>query len=408
MLTTLAYYLHDLNPIIFELGPIKPRWYGLSYLMGFLGAYILIRKLARDGMLRLAPDKVADMVLNSCIFGVLIGGRLGYVLFYDLPNALKEHATPLLWQFTDAFPYWGVLRVMDGGMSAHGGILFSILTLAWFAHRYKASLVNILDAAAMVVPIGLCFGRIANFINGELYGHITSVPWAVKFPSEIWAPTNGAREIPPEQLANMKFAVGEYLGDHWQDLTARQVQDFLANHPEFNKILSEQFGALHLESAAQLDAVKHWLGDQLGQNPTNILNWDLARWWEHSSGSFHQFLHSQFDVILHPRHPSQLYEALLEGVLLFIIVWTIGRLWRKDGMAGGAFAVGYPLMRIIGEQFRVGDTPTHILGVTISYGVIYSLAMLIPGAIYWLYWIKRNRRIPWAPAAPAAAPPTQV
>ena len=117
MLSSLAYYVHDLNPIIFELGPIKPRWYGFAYLMGFLGAYILIRKLASDGMLRLSKDKVADLVLNSCIFGVLIGGRLGYVLFYDLPAALKDHATPLLWQFNDVFPYWGALRVMDGGMS---------------------------------------------------------------------------------------------------------------------------------------------------------------------------------------------------------------------------------------------------------------------------------------------------
>src|ERR1035437_3379667 len=190
MFNCLAYYVHDLNPIIFELGPVKPRWYGLSYLMGCLGPYLLIRKLSKDGMLRLPRDKVADLVLNCCIFGVLVGGRLGFVLFYDLPNALKHHVTPLLWQFSDPFPYWGVLRVMDGGMSAHGGILFTILTLAWFAWKYRVSLINIGYAACMVVPVGLCFGRIANFINGELYGHVASVPWAVKFPSELYAPTN--------------------------------------------------------------------------------------------------------------------------------------------------------------------------------------------------------------------------
>src|SRR3954451_5441629 len=99
----LAYYLHNLNPIIFQLGPIKPRWYGLAYLMGFLAAYILIMKLSRRGMLRLHPDRVPDMVLNGCIFGVLIGGRLGYILFYDLPISLHEGRTPLLWSFTSDF-----------------------------------------------------------------------------------------------------------------------------------------------------------------------------------------------------------------------------------------------------------------------------------------------------------------
>ena len=137
MLNFLAYYLHDLNPVIFSWWYITPRWYGLSYLMGFLGAYLLLVKLQRDGMLRLPREKVADLVLNCCIFGVLIGGRLGYCLFYDLPNALKEGHTPLLW-FTSQFPYWGFLRVWEGGMSAHGGVLFTILTLLWFQPRTTA------------------------------------------------------------------------------------------------------------------------------------------------------------------------------------------------------------------------------------------------------------------------------
>jgi phosphatidylglycerol---prolipoprotein diacylglyceryl transferase len=292
MLTTLAYYLHDLNPIIFELGPIKPRWYGLSYLMGFLGAYILIRKLARDGMLRLAPDKVADMVLNSCIFGVLIGGRLGYVLFYDLPNALKEHATPLLWQFTDAFPYWGALRVMDGGMSAHGGILFSILTLAWFAHRYKASLVNILDAAAMVVPIGLCFGRIANFINGELWGRSTDVAWAMVFPR----------------------------------------------------------------------------GGPL------------------------------------PRHPSQLYQAFFEGVVLLsviVLVWRLTDGRRRPGLLTGVFCVGYGVARIVGEVFREPDAFLGYIWGPLTMGMLLSVPLLVFGG--WL--IARAYRAPPLALDADASPP---
>ena len=93
-LHSLAYYVHNLNPLIFQLGPVKPRWYGLAYLMGFLAAYLLIMKLSRRGMLRLAPERVPDLVLNGCIFGILIGGRLGFILFYDLPISLHEGRTP--------------------------------------------------------------------------------------------------------------------------------------------------------------------------------------------------------------------------------------------------------------------------------------------------------------------------
>jgi len=336
MLATLAYYVHDLNPIIFEFGPIKPRWYGFAYLMGFLGAYLLIMKLSRDGMLRLAPERVPDMVLNGCIFGVLVGGRLGYCLFYQ----------PSLLGFSNVFPYWGVLRVWEGGMSAHGGVVFTILTLIVFAKKYKASLINIGDAACMVVPIGLCFGRIANFINGELYGHETAVPWAVKFPSEIYSPTNG---VMSQKLQDQLPAVFDKVlgsGPNWYTS---------AGFEEGLKQLSFQLQH-HVPQAVQAVA-----------------------------------------EILPPRHPSQLYEALLEGVLLFIICWTIGRLWRKDGMASGAFLTFYPVMRIIGEQFRVGDSALDWTHTNLSAGVLLSLAMMVPAVIFWVYWIKKDRRVPWVP-----------
>ncbi len=351
---TLAYYVHNLNPLIFELGWIKPRWYGFAYLMGFLGAYLLIKKLSRDGMLRLNPERVPDLVLNCCIFGVLIGGRLGFVLFYDLPISLSHGDTPLLWNFTSAFPFWGVLRVWDGGMSAHGGILFTILTLAWFSWKQKVSLVNLGDASCMVVPIGLCFGRIANFINGELYGHPTTVPWAVKFPSEVYAPTNG--ELLPSVRERLPDVMTQVIGP------------------------GDWFSQLGFDDGMRL------LSARLLHHQADAINAVAA--------------------ILPPRHPSQLYEALLEGVLLFIICWTIGRLWRKDGMASGAFLTLYPVMRIIGEQFRVGDTPLHIFGIEISKGILYSLPMVVGGAIYWGYWIKRDRRIPWVPQTVTPTPPS--
>ena len=354
-LHSLPYYVHHLNPRLFQLGPIKPRWYGLAYLMGFLAAYILIMKLSRRGMLRLSPQRVPDLVLNSCIFGVLIGGRLGYILFYDLPISLHDHRTPLLWSFSSDFPFWGLLRVNEGGMSAHGGIIFTILALIFFARKYKASFVNIGDASCMVVPIGLFFGRIANFINGELYGHPSTVPWAVKFPSEIYAPTNG----------DMLPAVRTALPSVFEKLYGVRANWF--DPDTFDQYYRTLCQELQAHSAAAISAVA---------------------------------------PILPPRHPSQLYEGLLEGALLFTICWCIGWFWRKDGMASGAFLTFYPIMRIIGEQFRVGDTPAHILGTEISKGVLYSLIMLIPALTYWIYWIKKDRRFPWVPQVDQPVEPT--
>jgi phosphatidylglycerol:prolipoprotein diacylglycerol transferase len=338
-LSFLAYYLHNLDPYIFKIGPWGPRWYGMAYLMGFLGAYLLIRKNSRDGMLRLNPSLVSDLVLNCCIFGVLIGGRLGYCLFYQ----------PSLLGFSPEFPYWGVLKVWQGGMSAHGGVVFTILTLIWFGIKYRAqgaTITNIGDAGCMVVPIGLFFGRCANFINGELYGHPATVPWAVKFPSEIYAPTNGA--IDP--------AVYAKLPGLFADL--KLPIDWLKPDGGMSEGLEIVSRRLLLHDTDTLAAVAK---------------------------------------ILPARHPSQLYEALLEGLLLFILCWTIGRLWRKDGMASGAFLTFYPLMRIIGEQFRVGDTPMPIFGLEISKGVLYSIPMALAGAIYWGYRIFRSQPNVWKP-----------
>ena len=340
----LAYYVHNLDPYIFRIGSWGPRWYGMAYLMGFLGAYLLIQKNSRDGMLRLNPALISDLVLNCCIFGVLIGGRLGYCLFYQ----------PSLLGFSPEFPYWGVLKVWQGGMSAHGGVVFTILTLIWFGIKYRAqgaTITNIGDAACMVVPIGLFFGRCANFINGELYGHPATVPWAVKFPSEIYAPTNGV--IDPAVMAKLTP---------------------LLNVP--------------------LDLIK---GDYLREEALNKLAAQLAA---HDPQAVNMVA-----GILQPRHPSQLYEALLEGLLLFILCWTIGRLWRKDGMASGAFLTFYPIMRIIGEQFRVGDTPMAIFGLEISKGVLYSIPMALAGLLYWSYFILRSKPNVWKPLPKVSSTP---
>jgi prolipoprotein diacylglyceryltransferase len=352
---------------------------------------------------------------------VLFGGRLGYCLFYD---------TRLLGLFRDdhgnvAFPYWGVLAVWRGGMAAHGGVLLTIITIIVFTWRNnvavdramqpgspaekdkknltskeisalrKYSIVNIGDAACMVVPIGLFFGRVANFINGELYGHPTTVAWAVKFPSEIQNPTNNPADLPipidkldPDQILRMVAWARnnpEFAGMKFESLA-----DLINNH-----VLQRAEKILQMQDA---DRIVQWAQTRFPDAKITDTN-SLITQLQQGSANVSEMIRSKFAAMdsLPARHPSQLYEALLEGVLLFLIVWIIGRKWRRDGMASGAFLTLYPVMRIIGEQFRVGDTPVTILGMTLSKGVWYSVAMFVPGVIFWIYWIKKNRKAEWVP-----------
>ena len=157
----LAYYLHDLDPIIFRIyDNVGPRWYGLAYVLAFLCGYVLLRALVRMGYADLPLEKVADYITGCALFGVIIGGRLGYVLFYK-PEMLRE---PL-----------SILRVWEGGMSSHGGMIGILLFSLYYARRHKVSWTNLGDNLVVTAPLGLFFGRCANFINGELYGRVTNV-----------------------------------------------------------------------------------------------------------------------------------------------------------------------------------------------------------------------------------------
>src|SRR3984893_126255 len=167
----LAYYLHDLDPIIFRIyDNIGPRWYGLAYVLAFICGYALLSLLAKRGYADLPASRVGDFVTGCALFGVIVGGRLGYVFFYR-PEMLRE---PL-----------SIFRVWEGGMSSHGGMLGLLLFTLYYAHRHKISWTNLGDNLVVTAPIGLFFGRCANFINGELYGRATDVSWAMQFPKEL-------------------------------------------------------------------------------------------------------------------------------------------------------------------------------------------------------------------------------
>jgi phosphatidylglycerol:prolipoprotein diacylglycerol transferase len=165
MILTIPY--PNIDPVFLRLGPIQLRWYGLMYMLSFIVGFFVLRRFAKYRKLNMSTDDLYDL-LFYLILGVMIGGRLGYVLFYDLPSYVRA---PL-----------SILAIWQGGMSFHGGFIGMILAAIWITRKKGWSFWEIADLVCAAVPIGLGLGRIGNFINGELYGRVTTVPWAMVFP----------------------------------------------------------------------------------------------------------------------------------------------------------------------------------------------------------------------------------
>jgi len=171
-LLSVLQYPH-IDPVAFRLGPLAVRWYGLAYVAGLLIGYWLLARMIRQGKLRMNPDHLADLILWLAV-GVMLGGRLGWWFFYHRPTDQPE-----MW--------YEPIAAWHGGMSFHGaiiGIVSAVLLWTWI---YRASFWNVADCMALVAPIGLFLGRIANFINHELFGRPSNVAWAVIFPGENFA-----------------------------------------------------------------------------------------------------------------------------------------------------------------------------------------------------------------------------
>jgi phosphatidylglycerol---prolipoprotein diacylglyceryl transferase len=195
----LASYVHDLSPYLIHIGGFGLRWYGLAYLAGFVVGTLLYRRLAVLGYSDLRPEQVSDFITMAALFGVLLGGRLGYMLFYDADRFFHD---PLIF-----------FRVWEGGMASHGGILGLTLYTFWYARRHRISFLNLADNLVVVGPVGVFFGRCANFINGELYGRITSVSWGIQFPKEIllYTPEHLDRLLGKTVLIDPSFGSPEAL-----------------------------------------------------------------------------------------------------------------------------------------------------------------------------------------------------
>lgn len=253
------------DPVALSMGPIAVRWYGLMYLLGFLGFWLLGKVRTQESWRGVGGEDL-DNLLFYGVFGVILGGRLGYCLFYQGSYYLVH---PL-----------EILMIWHGGMSAHGGVIGVVVAMALYARAHQLSFWKIADFVAPLVPLGLFFGRIGNFINGELWGRIASptLPWAMIFPQA------------------------------------------------------------------------------------------------HDGGQ--------------PRHPSQLYEAGLEGLLLFALLWIYSRSPRSQGRVAGLFCFGYGVVRFIVEFFREPDAFLGLQALGLSRGQWLSLPLIVLG----LYLLLRRVR----------------
>ena len=256
----LATYIQNMDPVIIDVvGPIKLRWYGMGYLLAFVFGYYLLRWQARKKLWVLPESKVADFIAYAAFFGVFLGGRLGYILFYQIP---KDNFNG--WDELLADPAM-ILRVWDGGMASHGGILGLMIFTLVYARKNKVSWTGVGDGLCVVAPIGLGLVRIANFINGELYGRVAhGVSWAVKFPDALRH--NGRAYDAVREAGRL----------------APEVYEF--DSPQ-NDLLGHQLSYL-IEKSRDNPEILQALGNHLDA-----------------------------------RHPSQLYEALLEGLVLFAILF---------------------------------------------------------------------------------------
>ncbi len=336
---TLATYVHDLDPVIFSISEkIKLRWYGLSYVAGFLAAFLILGRLARRNLYVVTEEKVADVITYAAVFGVFLGGRLGYVIFYMIP---REGIGAVL---NDPL---SIVRVWDGGMSSHGGILGIMFFLLFYAWKNKVNWAALGDGMVVVAPLGVFFGRVANFINGELYGTYTAASnwYAVKFPKALFDPAANQ-----DHLESALFEAATVDPDG----VGQIVSDYSIGKGDFTvsrAVFENQIEPIARENPAVLEA----LGNHIPA-----------------------------------RHPSQLYEGILEGLVLFLLLFWMRRSFTKmwHGVLTGTFFVLYAIFRILVENVR---QPDHSLILGVTKGQFYSYFMIAIGLGFFAYAWKTRK-----------------
>lgn len=281
----MTHYLHDINPIAVSLGPVSIHWYGVMYLLGFGAGWLLGRARVRAGRLPNVSEQHYGDLMFYAMLGVVLGGRIGYVLFYGFADLLRD---PLM-----------IFRVWEGGMSFHGGLCGVLVAAALWSRKHRLHAFDTIDFLAPLVPPGLGFGRLGNFIGGELWGKLSDAPWSVIFP----------KALPPD-IASL--------------------------------------GMPRLRELA------------------------------------HQGVLEPF-----ARHPSQLYEALLEGVVMFTVLYVYSRKPRPRYAVSGLFGLMYGCFRFLIEFVRVPDAQLGYLAFGwLTMGQVLSLPIIAIGLI--LFWMSRR------------------
>jgi len=255
----------NINPDLFSIGPVHVRWYGVMYVLGFIAAYFLIQKQQRSKQIGLVGTTAQDLIFYLAI-GLIVGGRLGYILFYEYNDFMPYIKNPL-----------EIIATWHGGMSFHGGLIGCVLAGWIFSRRKGIPFPALADSAIVTCPIGLGLGRLGNFINGELLGRPTDVPWAMIFPA----------------------------------------------------------------------------GGPI------------------------------------PRHPTQLYESLAEGLLLFVIMWNLRKKPFKDGMMVAFFLLFYGIIRFTIEFFKEPDPQLGFLLGYFTMGQILCMAMIV-AAVFLMLFLNRK------------------
>lgn len=339
---TLAAYLHTLDPFLVRFGPdFGLRWYGLSYVAAFVIGWWLWTRLARAGTARTPANRVTDAML-WVILGTVVGGRVGYAAVYD-PWLFTE--------FSGRFPFWGLLALNKGGMASHGGMVGLGVAAWWVSRGFKeadpinggervegrAPWLHVMDMLVLIGPPGLLLGRVANFINGELLGKIVSPPgvagpwWSVQFPQELrgW--------YGPGQRDAMS---------HTPELSVEQ-----------QRVLVELVERVRLPSDTFAGGVERLIA---------------------SAGKYS----GELAGILSSRHPSQLYQAAAEGVVVGAVVWWVARKDRRPGVVSAWFFIVYGVLRVVTEFWRLPDAQfgatMRIAGL--SRGQWLSVGMVVVGA----------------------------
>jgi phosphatidylglycerol:prolipoprotein diacylglycerol transferase len=374
MLLLAESFLHDFDPFAMRFPASWPidgvRWYGLSYAMGFILGWIVVSWMARTRRSTLMSRDVGDMMF-AVILGVLVGGRLGYALFYE------RH---LLFDFHSHFPWWGLFEINRGGMASHGGIIGVIIALTIFGRRRNISILHMLDLAAYVSTIGLCLGRIANFINAELWGR--PIPESMQVNPPWWSVKY------PQQISDRWLAVVERAphvrDDEYADLVTAAASDFNIHAPPGE--LTEQ--VVH-EAQRRLDV--------LGQQLQPVIGFDsrfFARVEEIARDAQHT-LHGTVVATLKPLltayYPSQIMQAITDGPILIGVLTLIWLRPRKPGVIGAWFLSVYAMLRVISEFFRQPDA-----GVSLTFGLsrgqMLSVLMFVTGCV--CLYIASRRDVP--------------